>query len=108
MFPSALLLQPNVLVLLRTIAAPVWQMIKDDILEFRVFPEQGKAGWVISIILIINKSEVCYAALNIDPFVRPLQYICNFFSCVKELLLSRYVLEGIPGNYRQALQLCYI
>jgi len=71
-------------------------MIKDDILEFRVFPEQGKAGWVISIILIINKSEVCYAALNIDPFVRPLQYICNFFSCVKELLLSRYVLEGIP------------
>ena len=55
--------------LLRTIAAPVRQMIKDDILEFRVLPEQAKAGWVIPIVLIINKSEVCYAALNIDPFV---------------------------------------
>jgi len=45
-------------------------MIKDDILEFRVFPEKGKAApWVIPIVLIINKSEVCYAALNIDPFV---------------------------------------
>ena len=92
--------------LLRTIAAPVWQMIKDDILEFHVFPEQGKADWVILIVLFINKSEVCYAALNIDPFVWPFQYIYNFFSCVKELLLSRYVLEDIPGNYRQALQLC--
>ena len=98
-FPSDSKLQPNVLKLLRTIAAPVWQMIKDDILEFHVFLERTRPARLFALSLLSRTWRVMcvmqHSALSIYKTV-PIHL--QLFSYVKELLLHRYVLEGIPGN----------